>query len=51
MDCEYDEDGEISVCHLHPDAYDIMEFLRKMKELDWNIDAYIEWYNSQEETV
>ena len=51
MDCEYDEDGEISVCHLHPDAYDIMEFLCKMKELDWNIDAYIEWYNSQEETV
>ena len=51
MDCEYDEDGEISVCHLPPNAYDIMEFLRKMKELDWNMDAYIEWCNSQEETV
>ena len=49
MDCTRDENGEIIERRLHPEAYDIMEFLRKIKELDWNMDAYVEWCNSQKE--
>ena len=47
MDCVRDENGEIIERRLHPEAYDIMKFLRKMKELDWDFEAYKEWANSQ----
>lgn len=49
MDCTRDENDEIIERRLHSEAYDIMEFLRKIRELDWNMDAYIEWCNSQTE--
>ena len=47
MDCVRDENGEVIERRLHSEAYDIMKFLRKMKELDWDFEAYKEWANSQ----
>ena len=49
MECKYDDDGEIIERRLHPDAYDIMEFLRKIRELGWDMQAYNDWCNTQKE--
>ena len=49
MDCDYDEDGEITDRRLKEDAYDAIQYLRDMKRFDWDLDKYLEWYNSQTE--
>lgn len=49
MDCDYDDDGEITDRRLRPDAYDAIQYLRDMRRFDWDEDKYLEWYNSQKE--
>ena len=50
MDCDYDEDGEITDRRLKEDAYDAIQYLRDMKRFDWDEKAYFEWLNSQKQS-
>lgn len=51
MDCDYDEDGEITDRRLKEDAYDAIQYLRDMKRFDWDLDKYLEWYNEQNKEI
>lgn len=47
MDCDIDEDGEITDRRLKEDSYDAIQHLRDMKRFDWDLDKYLEWYNGK----
>ena len=47
MDCDIDEDGEITDRRLKEDSYDAIQYLRDMKRFDWDLDKYLEWYNKK----
>lgn len=47
MDCDIDEDGEITDRRLKEDSYDAIQYLRDMKRFDWDLDKYLEWYNGK----
>ena len=47
MDCDIDEDGEITDRRLKEDSYDAIRYLRDMKRFDWDLDKYLEWYNGK----
>lgn len=49
MDCDYDEDGEITDRRLKDDAYDAIQYLRDMKRFNWDEEKYLEWYNQEKE--
>ena len=47
MDCDYDEEGEITDRRLHKEAFDAIQFLRDLQRFDWNEEKYDEWHDSQ----
>ena len=49
MDCDYDEEGEITDRRLQEDAYDAVQYLRDMQRFDWNLEKYLEWANNRED--
>lgn len=48
MDCDYDDDGEITDRRLHPEAYDAIQYLRDMKRFNWDEEKYLEWHNNKD---
>lgn len=49
MDCDYDEDGEITDRRLKKDAFDAVQCLRDLQRFDWDEEKYDEWHDSQTE--